>query len=70
MKNQINLNITGMNCSHCVITVTKTLSREKGVKKVNVDLDKNEAVVTVKDNVTPESLIKAVENSGYGASVK
>ena len=70
MKKQIDLTISGMSCSHCVMTVTKALSGEKGVKKVNVDLDKKEATVTAKDNVTPESLIAAVEKSGYKAAVK
>jgi copper chaperone CopZ len=70
MKKQINLNISGMSCSHCVMTVKNALSKENGVKKVNVDLEKKEANVMVKDKVTSESLISAVEKAGYGASVK
>lgn len=70
MKKQILLNITGMSCNHCVMNVTNALSGKSGVKKVKVDLKKNEATVTVKEDILPEILISAVKEAGYEASLK
>ena len=65
---EITLNIEGMTCAHCEMTVTKALKETTGVKVVNVSLDENTAFIQYKSSKTsPEKLIKAVEKVGYKA---
>lgn len=40
-----------------------------GVKAVDVSLENGTAKVLCKQNVTPEQLIRAVEEAGYGAKL-
>ena len=70
MNKQIELNIEGMSCNHCVMTVTNALSGKSGVKDVKVNLDKKEALLEVNDDVNPDNLISAVKEAGYDASLK
>jgi len=50
------------------MAVKKALLKVSGVKDVQVDLDRKEAVVD--GEVDPDLLIRAVEEEGYRASVK
>lgn len=66
--NEIKLNVEGMTCGHCQMSVKKALENVKGVKSAVVDLEKKSALVTYKsDKVTEESLIHAVADAGYRA---
>ena len=66
--NEIKLNVEGMTCGHCQMSVKKALENIKGVKSAVVDLEKKSALVTYKsDKVTEESLIHAVTDAGYRA---
>jgi len=58
-----------MSCQHCVARVQKALQEVPGVLAVSVDLKKGEADITVKDGVTPQSLISAIKNAGYESKV-
>ena len=70
-KNTKTLAVEGMNCGHCVMSVTKALEGVNGVKKAKVNLAKHEAIVTLdNDDVKTEDMIKAVEEAGFKASVK
>lgn len=60
----IQLNITGMNCSHCVKAVNNALKDIEGVKQVDVTLADNCAVVQG-DGLNRELLAKAIEAAGY-----
>lgn len=62
------LQISGMTCNHCVMSVTKTLQKIPGVENVQVDLSKGEAVV--RGNAAVESMVTAVKATGYGAEAK
>ena len=64
-QDKVEISIEGMTCSACVNSVTRVLSRVPGVANVNVDLDAGRALVA--GNVSPDSLIAAVEKAGYGA---
>ncbi len=64
----VRLHVEGMTCAHCVMAVKKALLKVSGVKDVQVDLDRKEAVVD--GEVDPNLLIRAVEEEGYRASVK
>ena len=68
MKQQFN--VTGMTCSACSAHVEKAVSKVAGVSAVSVNLLANNMVVTYDEAVaTPEIIIKAVVDGGYGASL-
>jgi copper chaperone CopZ len=66
---QIELTVRGMTCGHCEMRVTKALSGVDGVRKAEVNREREQAVVTVdpKAEVAVESLVAAVEAVGYQA---
>ena len=67
----VTLSVPGMTCAACPITVKKALSRVEGVSKIEVRLEKKEAVVTFDDAKTKvEALLDATNNAGYPSSVK
>lgn len=59
------LTINGMMCAHCQTRVEKALSSVPGVDKVEVDLAKKQAALTLSSNVEEETLKAAVEDAGY-----
>ena len=65
------LDVPGMTCSSCPITVKKALMKVNGVQQVKTNFDKKEAVVTF-DNVKTSTaqLRNASGNAGYPVSVK
>lgn len=67
--NKYQFNVTGMTCSACSAHVEKAVSKLDGVDEVRVNLLGNSMSV---DSITAsaEDIIKAVEKSGYGASLK
>jgi len=67
----VTLAVPGMTCSACPITVKKALTKVTGVSKVDVDLDKLQAVVTFDDaKTTVTALTKATTDAGYPSTVK
>ena len=63
-------NITGMSCASCSAAVTRAVEKLEGAKDVNVNLMQNKMTLKLSDGLTDEMVIKAVEDAGYGASVK
>lgn len=63
---KIELEVTGMMCQNCVKHVIKALENVNGVSKVDVSLEKKNAVVEG-EKLDKDSLIKAVEEAGYNA---
>jgi copper chaperone CopZ len=61
----IELEISGMNCQHCVAAVTRALQAVHGVSTVAVDLTDGRA--RVDGSADPESLERAVIDAGYQA---
>ncbi len=61
-------NVTGMSCAACSARVEKAVSGVKGVTSCSVSLLTNS--MGVEGTAAPESVIKAVEKAGYGASLK
>ena len=61
------LNISGMTCSHCEKAVANALKSVPGSENVNVDLAGGNA--TVEGPADVQTLIQAVENEGYSATV-
>ena len=64
-------NITGMTCSACSARVERTVAKMAGTADVSVNLLTNSMSLAYDENVTsPAAIIAAVEEAGYGASVK
>ncbi len=57
--------VEGMMCEHCAMHVQKAISSCANVISVDVKLKKNLAVVTYKEPVSNDEIIKAVEDAGY-----
>lgn len=62
-------NVTGMTCAACQANVTRCISKLEGVEEVNVSLLANQMTVSYDETqVSPETIVEAVEKIGYGAS--
>lgn len=59
------VDIEGMMCNHCKMSVEKALGAVAGVEKVSVDLEAKHAVVEGCCSVTECQLKKAVEDAGF-----
>ncbi len=62
------LQITGMTCGHCAMSVTKALQQVPGVQSAEVDLAQGTAVIH--GAAAAENLIAAVKKAGYQAALK
>ncbi|MCR4654901.1 MAG: heavy metal translocating P-type ATPase, partial [Lachnospiraceae bacterium] len=60
--------VTGMTCAACQARVEKAVSQLEGVSSCSVSLLTNS--MSVEGSVDPQGVIKAVEEAGYGASLK
>jgi Cu+-exporting ATPase len=63
------LQIKGMTCASCQIHVQHALEAVPGVQSANVNLMAHTAQITAASPVDPDTLIAAVRNSGYDASL-
>lgn len=61
-------NVTGMSCAACSSRVEKAVSKLDGVSSCSVSLLTNS--MGVEGTAKADDIIKAVENAGYGASLK
>ena len=61
-------NVTGMSCAACSARVEKAVSAVPGVESCSVSLLTNSMGVT--GSASPQAIIAAVEQAGYGASKK
>lgn len=59
------IKIEGMSCMHCSKKVEEALKSLKGVKKVEVDLEKKEAIAIMKQEIDAETLKNVIEELGY-----
>lgn len=63
-------NVTGMTCSACSAHVTKAVEKLPGVSSVNVNLLGGSMLVEYDPGAeSPESIIAAVDDAGYGAAL-
>lgn len=68
MADTTRLRITGMTCEHCARTIEKTLNALPGVK-ARVSFPDAQAKIELRDALTVEHLVKAVQAKGYGAEL-
>lgn len=65
---QTTVNVSGMTCGHCVMSVTEELTELEGVESVDVDLvagGVSPVVVTSTRELSEDELREAVEEAGY-----
>lgn len=61
-------NVTGMSCAACSARVEKAVSKVEGVTSCSVSLLTNS--MGVEGTASPQAVIRAVQDAGYGAAVK
>ena len=66
---RVQLSLSGMHCSSCAGLIERALKKVPGVTKANVNFAAEKASVLFNEaQASKESLLKAVEKSGYGAT--
>lgn len=65
----IKINVKGMMCNHCVEHVKKAIMSCEGIKEVNVNLKKKAAFVSLEDESKIDSVVAAIKEAGYEASL-
>ncbi|MCX8529285.1 MAG: heavy-metal-associated domain-containing protein [Rhodoluna sp.] len=65
MAKQLELNISGMTCGHCAMSVTKELSKLEGAAEIKVDPQAGSASLIVDESVEAADIAAAVEEAGY-----
>ena len=67
---KITFPVTGMTCAACQSFLEKTLAKQPGVEAASVNLMMNNATVEFHPKVvTPENLVDAIRETGYGAEL-
>ena len=59
------IQVNGMMCNHCKMTVEKALSAVPGVTAAVVDLEAKIATVTLSEDVADATLFDAVKAKGF-----
>ncbi len=59
------IKVQGMSCNHCVMAVTKALSKVQGISDVKVDLTKGEASFNRTESVNLDQVKKEIEQEGF-----
>jgi copper chaperone len=60
------LDVTGMSCAHCKMTVEKAVSAVDGVQKVEADFKKNRVTVSYAEHPATLAKVKAaITAAGY-----
>ncbi len=68
---QTTVNVSGMTCGHCVMSVTEELTELEGVESVDVDLvagGVSPVVVSSTRELSEDEIEKAVEEAGYSVA--
>ncbi len=67
-KQTLQLDIEGMTCDHCAVTIQRALSHVPGVERAEVSFPARRAEVQT-TGTEPQAVVRAVEEAGYRASV-
>ena len=66
----VTLNVEGMTCGSCTVTVRTVLKKLDGVQDATVQLKEKRAIVQYDaSKVTPDKMVEAINKAGYKASV-
>jgi copper chaperone CopZ len=64
-EQKVEIEISGMTCSLCIVAVKKSLSKINGIKDIKVSYKDEKAWFTLEDSLTDDTaLIEAVRNAG------
>ena len=67
-ESRVTIPVSGMHCSHCVSRVKAALMKMGGVKSVDADLDKGQAVVAFElGKVDTSKMVEAIDGLGFKA---
>ena len=67
----VTLNVPGMTCPVCPITVKKALEKASGVSRIDVRFEKKQVLVTFDDGKTnTDALVKATTDAGFPSQPK
>lgn len=66
----VTIHVEGMTCSLCVTAINKALRSLPEVRKAKASLPRNEAVVIVPEGYALESLLAAIEQTGYKGEIR
>ena len=61
----VSLDVPGMSCNHCAMSITKAVNGLEGITDVDVDLSSKKVNVRYKDGVIFSEIIRAIEDAGY-----
>ena len=67
-REKVVLEVEGMTCNHCAGKVKDALAAVEGVTGTDVDMDSGRASIEG-DNLTGDTLTKAVGEAGYQATI-
>jgi len=68
-EQKVTLDVKGMHCATCPLTVKVVLKKQPGVDEVKMDAEKHTAEVKFDPaKVSPEKLAQAVTEAGYPAT--
>jgi P-type Cu+ transporter len=68
---RINIPVTGITCASCVRRVERALSKKEGVAEASVNFAAEKATVEYDpQTMSPDDLIGAIKDAGYGADVR
>ena len=60
------MKVPGMDCAACTVVIKHALTQTKGVKSVDLNVDKRMATIVYEDTqVTEPQIQKAIEKSGF-----
>ena len=59
------IKIEGMSCNHCKMSVEKALNSIEGISKVEVDLEKKQAVIESNVEIENDKIKEVIEEQGF-----
>jgi copper chaperone CopZ len=64
---EINIDVNGLVCEFCVVTIEKNFNKRDEIKKVRVDLDQKKVFLTFQDgkDLSDEIIKDIIVNNGY-----
>lgn len=57
--------IDGMNCQHCVKSVTTALQAVRGTTSIVVSLEEKKAIIESSEQLDPSALTEAIIDAGF-----
>jgi P-type Cu+ transporter len=70
MNKKIELNIFGMTCASCALIIQKELDGDKRIKKSNVDIINNRALIEFDEKeISSVEIIEIIKKAGYDAKI-